>query len=160
MPLVTRNVQTLQLLISAYSPTYVQAVRVDRCRNSPTGLGRAAGDLRTATSAGADERLGQGQQADGCRPTASGGTTYGPTNAVRWRRCNRLGLWSLCFTRGTRGLISSSCTIRGDTYDCVLIRKKPADVAIKIGYNSVETVEGCILNGFQSISVKVELTKN
>jgi hypothetical protein len=71
------------LLISAYSPIYVQAIRVDRCRNSPTGLGRAAGDLRTATSAGADERLGQGQQAAGrCRPAASGGTTYGPTNAV------------------------------------------------------------------------------
>jgi hypothetical protein len=51
-------------------------------------------------------------------------------------------------------------TIRGDTYYCVLIRKKPAVVAIKIGYNSVETVEGCILNGFQSISVKVEPTKN
>jgi hypothetical protein len=82
MPLVIRNVQTLQLLISAYSSIYVQAVRVDQCRNSPTGLGRAAGDLRTATSAGADERLGQGQQAAGCRPAASGGTMYGPTNAV------------------------------------------------------------------------------
>jgi hypothetical protein len=104
--------------------------------------------------------LGRGSRLPAAGRLPLEGRRMGRRTRWRWRRCNRLGLWSFCFTRRTRRLISSSCTIRGDTYDCVLIRKKPADVAIKIGYNSVKTVEGCILNGFQSTSVKVEPTKN